>query len=686
MKVYSIILSISIIFLIQHHVSAQDIIIENESSINTEDLEFAPSFYKDGIVFVSSRKTKGIKSLKDSEIGNINTFSIFKSTRNDDGNLGVPELFSLNINTPIHEGPITFSSTGEEVYFTRNNTNNGKEVLGTDNVVKMQLLSAKKNGNEWSDIKKLPFNNDNYNIIHASISVDNDRLILASDMPGGYGGYDLYVSEKVGESWTFPQNLGPEVNSDGNESFPFLHADGILYFSSNRPGGNGGLDIYYTLKLNGNEWVAPVNMEAAINSSSDDFSLIVDRDKKNGYFASNREGGKGGDDIYSLFAPNTIHSGNTELTSSSLITVIDKESGLPIAGTTLELFTLDDLSLNTDTPAKENRKCVTDKNGSCRFSLPTNSYYTTISADGYSPTFEEFEVSSSNAAEFIFALDKEQDCVPLKGVIFNKENQYELSNVIIRIEESDVAEGEVIEVSSDNQGLFKNCLECNKLYAVRAVMNGQIIAEKTVSTKNVDCESLKKSNLQNADGSPSNSNIDGSNGLSNNNDQSGGIDISLEAENVVPPVQQGDIITLSNIYYNFDDDRIRPDARVDLDKLIEFMNRYPSIEVELSSHTDSRGSNGYNYTLSQRRADNAVNYLTNRGISRSRISPKGYGETQILNECVNGVFCDEQGHQYNRRTEVRISKINIPNVTIKYYDNLGQVISTTYSEYLLRQR
>ncbi len=674
---------------------SQGVEIINETELNSAELEFAPSFYRDGIVFLSSRKIDGGKPVKDKRI-DLNAFSIFKSVRAESGNLGAAEAFSLNLTTPIHEGPLTFNTTGDRVYFSRNYTENGKPVVGEGGKINQQLLSASRTGEDWSAPEELPFNSQDYNIIHPTIGVDNDQLIMASDMPGGYGGYDLYISEKVGNSWTFPQNMGPEINSDGNDVFPFLHADGMLYYSSDRTGGRGGLDLYYTIKLDGANWVAPVNMGEQFNTSSDDFSLIVDRDKKNGYFASDRSGGQGGDDIYRFFAPATIHSGETEIVSQTKITIIDKESGLPISGTSLELFTLSDLTLDTDTPAKRDMTCSTDANGSCTFNLPPNSYYTTITAEGYSPTFEEFKVETGNT-EVIYALDKEQDCVQLKGVIFNKENQYELSNVIIRIEESNVEQGELIEVSSDNQGLFKNCLECNKLYAVKAIMNGQIIAEKTVSTKNIDCAELQALIAQNSPNNGgntggSNPNNGGSSGSGSGTGSSGGsgsgsdINIELEAENVVPPVREGDVIVLKNIYYNFDDDRIRPDARVDLDRLVDFMKRYPSIEVELRSHTDSRGTSGYNYDLSQRRARNAVSYLVNNGISSSRISPNGYGETQILNGCTDGVNCNEQEHQYNRRTEVRITAINIPDVTIRYLDNKGNIISTTYSEYLKNNR
>jgi len=676
-----------LLFAIPSCVIAQDIQVEIEQGVNSSNLEFAPTFYKDGIVFLSDREVEGTKAEKDKEIDK-NTFSIFQSIRKEDGELGEPIPFSLNLVSAVHEGPLTFNSTGDMVYFSRNNIDNGKKIPGEDGIVKMQILSATKSGAEWGNVKELPFNDDNFNVIHPTISVDNEILIYASDMPGGYGGYDIYQSKKVGNSWTFPQNLGPQVNSEGNDVFPFLHADGMLYFTSDKAGGNGGLDLYYTLKIDGQDWVDPVNMGAPFNTSFDDFSLIVDRDKKNGYFSSNREGGPGQDDIYRFFASSGIHSGDQNIVATSTIKIIDKESGLPIANTKLELFTLSDLSLDTDTPSDSDKRCFTDENGECQFRLPPNSYYTTISADGYSPTFEEFKVGQTNQ-EYIYALDKEQDCVELKGVIFNKENQYELSNVIIRIEETNNPEGELIEVTSDNEGLFKNCLECNRLYAVRAVMNGQIIAEKTVSTQGVDCEKLKKSQLGkgNQMGGKNKGQNEGENGGLTEDENGQKIQVELEAENVVPPVEEGQIITLSNIYYNFDEARIRPDARVDLDQLIEFMKRYPSIEVELRSHTDSRGSKKYNYDLSLRRAENAVDYLTSKGgISRSRISPGGYGETQILNGCTDDKQCTEAEHQYNRRTEVRITAINIPDVTIRYLDNKGNIISTTYSEYLKNKK
>jgi outer membrane protein OmpA-like peptidoglycan-associated protein len=145
-------------------------------------------------------------------------------------------------------------------------------------------------------------------------------------------------------------------------------------------------------------------------------------------------------------------------------------------------------------------------------------------------------------------------------------------------------------------------------------------------------------------------------------------------DGVVTTIEEGTVIELPNIYYNFNDAAIRPDAQSDLNSLADFLIKYPATEIELISHTDSRGSDRYNNRLSQRRAENAVAFLIKKGIDRHRMIPRGYGETQLRNECSDFVNCSESDHQYNRRTEVRITKMDAP-ITIKFINNLPSYIS-----------
>ena len=207
-----------------------DIFVNNEVSINSDQLEFSPAFLEDGILFISTNPVNKRFKVKDTRIDE-NIMSIFRSTRDEEGKLQAPVPFAIELLSTVHEGPLTFDRTAENMYFTRNNLKGKKQIKGKDGIVKLQIYSAQRMDNVWKNVEKLSFNDRNSNAAHPSISVENNELYFASDRPGGQGGMDLYVSIKSGDTWGEPINLGPKVNTEGEEVFPFIHADGTLYLS-----------------------------------------------------------------------------------------------------------------------------------------------------------------------------------------------------------------------------------------------------------------------------------------------------------------------------------------------------------------------------------------------------------------------------------------------------------------------
>ena len=203
-----------------------------------------------------------------------------------------------DVNTPLHDGPISITKDGKYMYFTRNNYLGNKEGKKTkDKTNNLKIYRATNSNGNWVDIQELPFNNLNYSVGHPSITADGKTLFFASDMPGGKGGTDLYSVAVLGDnSYGTPQNLGDKINTSEEESFPYIAKDSILYFSSNGHGGLGLLDVF---KIDLKDPSAGVtNLGAPVNSNLDDFSYFLEPDTNTGYFASNREGGMGSDDIY----------------------------------------------------------------------------------------------------------------------------------------------------------------------------------------------------------------------------------------------------------------------------------------------------------------------------------------------------------------------------------------------------
>jgi tetratricopeptide (TPR) repeat protein len=260
-------------------------------SFNSDAKDFSPAYYKDGLVFVSNRENESRKYKWDETP----FLDLYLARRDREGNYMEPEVFHKKLNTKYHEGPLAFFDRGRNVVFTRNNVDRGELVQSSSGVNNLNIYFARVDAKgNWS--KSVPFhrNDKEHSMGHPTITEDGERMYYISDMPGGYGGTDIYVSTFNGKLWSKPENLGPEVNTAGNEMFPFLHNEEVLYFASNGHGGFGGLDVMKYDLLTG----AVSNVGYPINSSRDDFGLILNEDGDHGYLTSNRDSEDGSDNIY----------------------------------------------------------------------------------------------------------------------------------------------------------------------------------------------------------------------------------------------------------------------------------------------------------------------------------------------------------------------------------------------------
>ena len=277
-------------------------IVENVKGLNTRWQDFGAVYFKKDQLFFTSDREKGASNTVYGWTGNAHTdiYTVtFKKDKKNPNNITyqMPNLVDKKVlNGKINEGAICFDSRFTIMYMTRCNYDNGGKGK------KCQLYISTLSGTEWSEPALIPFSLDSFSCGQPSISKDGQVLYFSSDMPGGLGGKDIWMTtySKRSRSWGDPVNLGPTINTEDDEMFPFIHEDGTLYFSSNGHTGLGGLDIFYT---NGSatDWSDPINMKTPINSGADDFSVILEKDKESGYFSSNREGGRGQDDIYRFY-------------------------------------------------------------------------------------------------------------------------------------------------------------------------------------------------------------------------------------------------------------------------------------------------------------------------------------------------------------------------------------------------
>lgn len=264
---------------------------------NSEEDDFAPAWYRDGIIFASSRGDG--EMVKSRYEWNDQPFLdlYFGEVDSSGEKGGRPRLLNSRLNSRFHEAACSVDEINNILYFTRNNYFKGKRTEDKQGVVNLKLFYSRLKEGGRGDLYGLPFNSDTCSVGHPAIDPSGNVLYFVSDMPGGFGGTDLYRVERSGDGWAKPVNLGAVVNTPGNEMFPFVHADGTLFFASDGLGGLGGLDVY-RVSFPLDKLMPPRNLGAPINSSSDDFGFISSPDKLWGYVSSNRPGGKGGDDLY----------------------------------------------------------------------------------------------------------------------------------------------------------------------------------------------------------------------------------------------------------------------------------------------------------------------------------------------------------------------------------------------------
>jgi len=341
-------------------VSDESVSLKNVS-VNGKFADFGPSYYSDNeIVFTSSRGFGRLWGGNDQPY-----LDLYVSSIEGDNDLKDMKKFYGEVNKKYHDGPASFNSRGDYMVLTRNIYNEKVR----DN--KLWLYESKREGDVWSVPRPLHFNSKDYSCGHASLSKDGRRMYFVSDMPGGMGGTDLYYVEKTSDGeWGSPRHLGESVNTEGNEMFPYYdEEEGYLFFASDGLPGLGGLDIFVAKIKEDGSLGKVVNLGAPINSRDDDFGLIFRRDQ--GFLSSNREGGKGDDDIYSY---KDLKKFKDKLRDYYLSGVIKhSETGAPMPGVKVRVYKDGELY----------KEFVTDDSGSFRYEVPRGVYKIEVEKPGY---------------------------------------------------------------------------------------------------------------------------------------------------------------------------------------------------------------------------------------------------------------------------------------------------------------
>jgi len=360
-------------------------------TINSKVSDFAPSFFGQSLVF-STARDKSIAARNIHKWNNGSFLNLHTAKFTEDGQLGTPEKFVKKLNTKTHESSSAFTKDGSTMYFTRNNSQNGQFSRDKKGISRLKLYKTILKDGTWQKAVELPFNSDDYSVAHPTLSDDEKTLYFSSDMPGTSGASDIFkVSINSDGSYGEPENLGSTINTEGRETFPFVKND-ILYFASDGHPGLGGLDIF-AAKLGSEQGIQ--NLGSPLNSSADDFSYIID-DTKKGYFASNRDGSQGDDDIYGFEENEPL-----PFTCISKVTgvVKDLENGKALANAKVIIMAEDSIVLET----------LSDNDGGFKMNyIPCSeaSYSIIANKDGYLTHSEDIVIQSGKVAEVVLELPK----------------------------------------------------------------------------------------------------------------------------------------------------------------------------------------------------------------------------------------------------------------------------------------
>ncbi len=471
-------------------------------------------------------------------------------------------------------------------------TNRGK--ANKKSTASLMIMQSKREQGKWTEPTPFIHNKPEYNFAHPTISPNGKMFVFSSDSYATYG-MDLYycILEKSGK-WSIPKRLKSNINTTFTEVFPVFLNDSTLTFSSDGHVGLGGLDLFNTNFSKGN-WSDPIHLSAPFNSQGDDFYLFSIDNLNSGYLTSNRDEPNGNEDIYYFEKMNKC---------ILVVGLYDFEEDKMIVGLPFEL-------LENET-SKINLLSLTE--GLMYYQLK-DSVKTEVITSYKGKQFYGSVSTEECMGDTIKVIFKYQPTdIEIFGKTFDYDTKVGFPNVTVYF--VDTLSKDIFTTVTDSVGLFKIKLPKDRYYQYKSKIHGSLEETGTLVTSQNVFNPL--------------------------------IEIAFKK----PKVNQ--IFVLKNILYDYDKSEIRPDAAVELDRLVSFLDENPSIKIELSSHTDARGNDKYNEKLSNKRAAAAVAYLIEKGVSKDRLTSKGYGESKLINECKNGVECDEAKHLQNRRTEVKV--------------------------------
>ena len=650
--------------------------------------EFSPVCYKNGVVFCTNRPLTKILNYTTDQDKSFIKISIADSA--GPGSLETIKVFSKALTTRLNDGPVTFSHNYDTVYFSRNLLVDRKlsEISSVRN--KLGIFYAVNDGEDWTKIRELRFNSEWYNVTTPWLSPDGKKLFFASDKPDGYGGSDLYYCQWLNDYWSDPVNMGPVINTKGNEGYPFMNAAGEFFFSSDGHPGLGGKDIFFT-RMNDTAWTEPICLDAPINSQYDDFGIYTDTLMTRGYFSSNRD--KSVDVFHFVtnfpqvfyntaqqennYCYNFSDSGTIAIDSVNLQykwsfgddkEVIGYKVGHCFAGPGKYPVSLDIVERGTgrvfftrlqeELTIKDLKQAYIDgplfgvKGESISFN-GQKSYLPGYKILSYLWDFGDRTKGQGEKVVHAFSKPGQYNVnleLALRSVSTEQVRRTGVSR-IVRIVNSP---GEIPDPATRNKSATDN-------YPVGKSQNCVIITKFSAEDESrkdaVYCVELFSSKTRINPNNPIIRNLPDIYKLSERSDTRTGeyiytVDeygylmaayptfrkmVSLGYRDarvrmiVLTEPSERELYNLIRIngsnadsYFDFSG-KLTSDAFIMLDQLVKYMDKFPSVKLEIAVHSDNSGSQDASKALTQKRAQVLVDYLINRGINAKRLVARGYG-------------------------------------------------------------
>jgi outer membrane protein OmpA-like peptidoglycan-associated protein len=599
--------------------------------INSSNPEYSPVVSLDGTaLYFTSRRLWDDDQSKEwiDPRNNMPTEDVYVSFKDFDGEWMEPYKMEF-CKVDQNEATVAVSSDERRIYLYEDTKGNGDlfySDFSTNKFQDVQHYEAKKvNTDAWET--------------HCTVTPDGQNMYFVSDRKGGYGGRDIYRVVKLPDgSWSDPQNCGPKINSAMDEDSPFIAIDNkTLYFSSNGPTSMGGFDVFVTVRDSNNEWSDPINLGYPLNSTVDDLFYTTTVDGLTGYLTSARSGGKGEKDIYEVQ--------NDYLRNKNLAVLKGKITTLH--GATLP----EDISITvkcTNCGDKLERKVFPRMRDGVFFSAlePCREYEMVFSYDNGKKEFYKEAFSTDCNKEYdeiereVFLDVENQEIFKpyyIVGTVKDSKSKKLLSDVSVKLINKETGKP-YVESTTASAGNYKSDTIVDLKQGT--TLNAQLVLEKAGYVSMTYDLAIPL-------GSKNEINIDEL------------IDPIIAAVSVGDDL--GTLLNLNPIYFDYNKWDIRPDAAIELDKIVKAMKLNPELKIELGSHTDSRGNDAYNLSLSDKRAKASAAYIISKGISASRIKGKGYGETKLKVsdaeiKAIPKWDDQEKAHQLNRRTEFIVVK------------------------------